>query len=156
MDSHRVPRAPCYSGAYWLALAFVYGTVTLYGVMFQSLPLAFTIPLCGSHNPGPACRSGLGSPRFARRYSGVLFDFSSSGYLDVSVPRVPSTRPMDSGVGDWVLTQSGFPIRRSPDQCLLAAPRSVSPLVASFIGTMPQGIHHMLSVTYLGEYLVKI
>ena len=35
--------------------------------------------------------SGLGSFPFARRYSGSLeIDFLSSGYLDVSVPRVPS------------------------------------------------------------------
>jgi hypothetical protein len=153
VDSHRVPRAPCYSGAYWLAQTFVYGAVTLYGVMFQSLPLAVTIPLCRSHNPGSACRTGLGSPLFARRYWGVLFDFSSSGYLDVSVPRVPSSRPMCSSVGGWVLTQPGFPIRISPDQSLLAAPRSVSPLVASFVGTMPLGIHHVLSVTYFKRIL---
>ena len=36
-------------------------------------------------------------PPFARRYSGDLaVDFSSSGYLDVSVPRVAPSRPMCS------------------------------------------------------------
>ena len=36
------------------------------------------------------CCSGLGSFPFARRYSGNrIFSFFSSGYLDVSVPRVP-------------------------------------------------------------------
>ena len=36
-------------------------------------------------------RSGLGSSAFARRYlRNRLFSFSSSGYLDVSVHRVPS------------------------------------------------------------------
>ena len=46
----------------------------------------------------PRCTHlGLGSFLFARRYSGnryelgSFFSFSSSGYLDVSVPRVPST-----------------------------------------------------------------
>ncbi|MDE3841226.1 DNA-binding protein [Bacillus methanolicus] len=29
----------------------------------------------------------------------------------------------------------GFPIRKSPDQCLLTAPRSISVLVPSFIGS---------------------
>ena len=33
---------------------------------------------------------GLGSSAFARRYLRNLFDFFSSGYLDVSVHRVPS------------------------------------------------------------------
>ena len=37
------------------------------------------------------CWPGLGSFPFARRYSGNrIFSFSSSGYLDVSVPRVPN------------------------------------------------------------------
>ena len=35
----------------------------------------------------------------------------------------------------------GFPIRIPTDQSLLAAPRGVSPLAASFVGILPQGIH---------------
>ena len=34
----------------------------------------------------------------------------------------------------------GFPIRKSPDQCLFAAPRSLSQLITSFIGSWCQGI----------------
>jgi hypothetical protein len=37
----------------------------------------------------------------------------------------------------------GFPIRKSPDQSLLAAPRSLSQLTTSFIGIRCQGIHHV-------------
>ena len=50
--------------------------------------------------PGmPARRFGHRSP-FARRYSGSLeIDFLSSGYLDVSVPRVVLPGPMCSGRG---------------------------------------------------------
>ncbi len=50
--------------------------------------------------PGmPARRFGHRSP-FARRYSGSLeIDFLSSGYLDVSVPRVVLPTPMCSGWG---------------------------------------------------------
>ena len=50
--------------------------------------------------PGtPARRFGHRSP-FARRYSGSLeIDFLSSGYLDVSVPRVVLPAPMCSGWG---------------------------------------------------------
>ena len=50
--------------------------------------------------PGtPARRFGHRSP-FARRYSGSLeIDFLSSGYLDVSVPRVVLPAPMCSGSG---------------------------------------------------------
>ena len=40
----------------------------------------------------------------------------------------------------------GFPIRTSPDHSLLAAPRSLSQLIASFIAYLRQGIHtHALS-----------
>lgn len=41
------------------------------------------------------------------------------------------------------LLRPGFPIRIPTDQCSLAAPRGVSPLAASFIGTLPQGIRHV-------------
>ena len=46
-------------------------------------------------NPKEPKSSGLGSSRFARRYSGNLFDFFSSDYLDVSVHRVFSPYLMD-------------------------------------------------------------
>src|SRR3954453_9779433 len=40
----------------------------------------------------------------------------------------------------------GFPIRKSPDHCLLAASRSLSQLTTSFIAFLRQGIHtHALS-----------
>jgi hypothetical protein len=55
---------------------------------------------------------------------------------------------MYSDVGDQALPWPGCPIRKSPDQSLLAAPRSVSPLVASFIGLMPLGIRRTLLVAY--------
>jgi hypothetical protein len=34
---------------------------------------------------------------------------------------------------DGVLMPSGYPIRKSPDQSVLAAPRSLSQLITSFI-----------------------
>ncbi len=45
------------------------------------------------------------------------------------------------------VTAKGFPIQRSPDQRLLAPPRSVSSLATSFIDFWRQGIHHALLVT---------
>ena len=75
-----------------------------------------------------------------------LFIFSSSGYLDVSVPRVPSCQPMDSVDGDGVLSPPGFPIRISTDQYLLAVPRGFSQLAASFFGVWCLGIHPVLLV----------
>ena len=68
---------------------------------------------------------------------GISFDFSSSGYLDVSVPRVPFLA--DGHPLRW----PGFPIRISTDLCSLAAPRGFSQLAASFFGSWRLGIHRM-------------
>ena len=84
---------------------------------------------------------------------GISFDFSSSGYLDVSVPRVPFLADagyLDVSVprvpflaDDHPLRWPGFPIRISTDQCSLAAPRGFSQLTASFVGSWRLGIHRM-------------
>ena len=63
--------------------------------------------------------------------------FSSSGYLDVSVPRVPFL------ADDHPLRWPGFPIRISTDQYSLAVPRGFSQLTASFFGSWRLGIHRM-------------
>ena len=70
--------------------------------------------------------------------------FFSSGYLDVSVPRVPFYGAIDSLHDDGTLLPPGFPIRISTIQCLLAAPRSFSQLATSFFGVWCPGIHPML------------
>ncbi len=82
--------------------------------------------LSASHWPGP---------RSLATTSGVSVDVLSSGYLDVSVPRV---RPL-SGTPYGV----GCPIRKSPDQSLFAAPRRLSQRITSFIASCRQGIHQM-------------
>src|SRR5688500_9035953 len=46
-----------------------------------------------------------------------------------------------SARSDWALPQPGFPIRTSPDQSLLATPRSFTQPATSFIGSWRQGIH---------------
>ncbi len=43
--------------------------------------------------------------------NGISVDFSSSGYLDVSVPRVASAGPMCSGQSNRALPRLGSPIR---------------------------------------------
>ena len=40
-----------------------------------------------------------------------------------------------------LIALAGYPIRIPPDLRLIAAPRGVSPLAASFFGPLPQGIH---------------
>ena len=65
----------------------------------------------------------------------IAFAFSSSGYLDVSVPWVCLQDAMNSRQDTTRLNVVGSPIRKSPDQSLLTAPRSISVLVPSFIGS---------------------
>ena len=74
----------------------------------------------------------------------IEFSFFSSGYLDVSLPRVPSYETMDSSHGDRALPRPGSPIRIPADQCLLATPLNLSQLIASFIGNQCHGIHPAL------------
>ena len=50
---------------------------------------------------------------------GISVDFCSSAYLDVSVQRVRSCKPMYSAYGDPC--GPGFPIRISADQCSFAS-----------------------------------
>jgi hypothetical protein len=102
---------------------------------------------CGPATPySPYESYGLGCSDFARHYSRnhgcfiflqVLRWFTSLSSLDY---------PMYSDKRNWCSHQLGFPIRKSPDQRLLASPRSLSQLTTSFIACLCQGIHtHALS-----------
>jgi hypothetical protein len=65
-----------------------------------------------------------------------MFHFSAFGILGLCI------HPED----DPVLIGSGFPIRKSTDQSVLAAPRGLSQLTASFFAFWHQGIHPKLLV----------
>ena len=66
--------------------------------------------LIAVHNPGLVSHPGLGSARSLAATRGISVDSFSSGYLDVSVHRVPFLIEDDS------TTAPGFPIRRSAGQ----------------------------------------
>jgi hypothetical protein len=85
--------------------------------------------------------TGLGFSAFARHYSRNLF--FSSGYLDVSVPRVPRLTAMCSPSALLAFPSRGFPIRISTDLRFTTTPRSFSQWCTSFIGLCRQGIHRM-------------
>ena len=142
--SHRISRVLRYSGTGWLSSGFAYGSFTLFGGAFQRA--SATLPQC--HYAGPQPRRAC-SPVWPLSLSlaatqEIDVSFSSSGYLDVSVPRVPFCKTMDSSYDDWTLLQPGSPIRISTNLCLLAAPRSFSQLATSFFGVWCPGIHPML------------
>ena len=77
----------------------------------------------------------------------ISVDFSSSGYLDVSVPPVASLRPMYSGGGARAWPLAGSPIRESPDRRPFAPPRGLSQLAAPFFGFPCQGIRRAPAVS---------
>ena len=104
----------------------------------SAIPLPLKVPY--AVRTPPYKYAGLGSSAFARRYLRnhcyflflrLLRCFSSPGSLRMA---------MDSPCGG-MQRMPGFPIQKSADQCLCAAPRGFSQLIASFIGSQCQGIH---------------
>ena len=127
--SHRVSRVPWYSGCQTESPPFRLQGFHLLWLNFHSIQLkrSFVTQHVWSATPTKPKLIGLGCSRFARRYLGNrLFSLSSSGYLDVSVPQVPSTYTMCSYRSTGPLRPVGFPIRKSPDQRLLSASRGLS------------------------------
>ena len=119
---------------------FAYGAVTLYGRLSHTFPLTdcFLTPMCRTLQPQP-CKQNwfelfpVRSPLLGKwsLFLQVLRCFSSLGWLH-AVMNSPYAR---------VSSTQGFPIRRSPDHGLLAAPRSLSQLSTSFIASGCLGIH---------------
>ena len=77
-DSHRVPRVPWYSGAVCAIFDFGYGAITLYGQVFQPVPLSNP----GSRYDGPTTpyapkgvRFGLVPVRSPLLGKSLLFSF---------------------------------------------------------------------------------
>ena len=141
--SHRISRVPRYSGSVLLFSPSLTGLSPSLAALSIALQLSYFQILTSST---PDDRSLPVWPLTVSLATTKVIEFSffSSGYLDVSLPRVPSYEPMDSVHGDWALPQPGSPIRRSPDQSPFAAPRSFSQLIASFIGNQCLGIHPAL------------
>ena len=141
--SHRISRVPRYSGTDSLFSL----PLTRLSLSLVRLSKRFRSAIVGSRRPATPCVRRLTvwplSSSLATTKE-IEFSFFSSGYLDVSLPRVPSYETIDSSHGDWALPQPGSPIRRSPDHSLFAAPRSFSQLIASFIGNQCPGIHPAL------------
>ena len=96
-------------------------------------------------NPRDIATSGLASSAFARHYLrnlgwclflALLRCFSSGGSPPI---------PILFSIGYLAV---GFPIRKSPDRSLFAAPRSLSQLITSFIGSWCQGIPLALFIAW--------
>ena len=121
---------------------FGYGAFTFSGRPSRAVPLSF-VSRVQVRNPGMlACRFGLFPVRSPLLGKSML-SFFSSGYLDVSVPRVPSSR-LWIGLDAAGVFRLGSPIQRSSDRWISAPPRRFSQLIASFFGSQCLGILHML------------
>ena len=141
--SHRISRVPRYSGYVLLFSPSLTGLSPSPAALSNALQLSY-FQIMTSSTPVVRRQPVWPLPVSLATTKGIEFSFFSSGYLDVSLPRVPSCKPMYSAYGDWALPQPGSPIRKSPDQSLFAAPRSLSQLIASFIGNQCPGIHPAL------------
>ncbi len=86
-------------------------------------------------NSGSPRQSRWPGPRSLVTTSRVSVDVLSSGYLDISVHRVSFPFGMT--------LRPGFPIQKSTDQSLFAAPHGLSQRITSFIASQRQGIHQM-------------
>ena len=88
-SSLKVPRASSYSGSRSSPFPFAYTTLTSYGRSFQYRSARIGSTLCGP-KPHGARTMVWALPRSLAATCGIILIFSSSGYLDVSVHRVPS------------------------------------------------------------------
>ena len=116
--SHRVSRVPWYSGSCLAAPDFGYGALTLCGRSFQNRSPVICRSVWQSE-PRCARTPVWALPRSLAATYGIDVSFSSSGYLDVSVPRVPFHRLW---IHLWMtaVAAAGFPhseIRGSRDMC---------------------------------------
>ena len=89
--SHRVSRVRRYSGYNLLTSAFVYGTLTLFGMLSHTFQLTVVIRYAVL-TPKVFLLSVWPLPRSLATTYGISVDFSSSPYLDVSVQAVPHIR----------------------------------------------------------------
>ena len=134
--SHRVSRVRRYSGYQLFASSFAYGILTLCDWPSHAIRLDNLWSWCESE-PRRINPPVWPPPRSLATTSGISVDVFSSPYLDVSVQAVPLIYLFYS-VYDTL--KVGFPIRKSPDRSSFAAPRSLSQLITSFIGSWCQGI----------------
>ena len=135
-------------------LAFAYGAVTLSGLPFLTGSTsewlgnsagACRVPMIDSYNPHSETAATYRAEwvwalPFSLATTQGMFSFPPATEM-FQFAGLPPPGLFDSTRGDWALPQPGFPIRTSPDQRLLATPRSFSQPAASFIGSWRQGIH---------------
>ena len=89
LPSIKVPRVSMYSGSRHVSSSFAYGTVTRSGLLSQNSSARLEESFMRSE-PRSARTTVWALPVSLAATPGIDVSFSSSGYLDVSVHRVPS------------------------------------------------------------------
>ena len=117
--SHRIPRVLWYSGTGQLIQPFGYGPLTLFGSPFQNSSPRFPHAFCRPTTPSNRSRMVWAPSLSLAATDEIDLSFFSSGYLDVSVPRVPFHALW---IGAWMteVSSAGFPhseISGSMDIC---------------------------------------
>ena len=149
--SVRVSRVPTYSGYRHVPSAVAYGDLTLFVLLSQNSSADLRQSITRSE-PRNACTPVWPLTISLAATFAIDVSFFSSGYLDVSVHRVPHGTL-------WIhvpLTGSllpGLPIQKSQDHGICAPPLSLSQLITSFIGSQCQGIRPAL---FLDLSFIKI
>ncbi len=101
-------------------------------------------PTAQSYNPPMALTIGVWAlPISLATTLGIIVIFFSSGYLDVSVPRVSLPLTVYHA-----FSMVGCPIRKSTDRFVFADPRGLSQLITSFFASESQGIPHTPLFTF--------
>ena len=105
--SIKVPRVSMYSGSCHVNFPFAYGAFTLFGWLSQNHSARIIESIMQSE-PHGARTMVWALPRSLAATYGIDFSFSSSGYLDVSVHRVPLHTLW---IGVWMIRvlRTGFP-----------------------------------------------
>ena len=131
--SIKVSRVSMYSGYHCVNSSFAYGAFTLSGRLSQNLSARLVESIMRSEPRSARTPVWPLSISLAATLE-IEFSFSSSGYLDVSVHRVPFHTLW---IGVWIheVAHVGFPIQISADRWIFAPPRSFSQLITSFFGS---------------------
>ncbi len=141
--SHRVPRAPCYSGSLTVTEGSCF-CIQDYHLLWSDFPdrFAYNAFVTPYQRPQPreASFSVWANPLSLAATYGVSVDFLSCRYGDVSVPCVSFKWPMHSAIDDrnWLPSPDGLPhseipgltVARHLPRAYRSQPRPSSPLDA--------------------------
>ena len=140
--SVRVSRVPTYSGYRLAHLDFTYGAFTLSGLLSQNSSVILVRSIIRSEPCSARTAVWPLAISLAATFA-IEFSFSSSGYLDVSVHRVPH-RTLCVHVRLTGSLLPGLPIQTSAGHGICAPYRGFSQLITSFFGSQCQGIRPAL------------